>query len=117
MRGFCAASAARHDCFNPSNNDKLYYFSSIRNDDHENDYFCKKKNHSHLSAIEDSCPLGIVCFAKQNDSHLAEVKRNPRVCLCKAKSKVGSNRRAVLDWQYWVGGPSLVERRGHFFYK
>ena len=76
-----------------------------------------KQNHSHLSAIEDSCRLGIVCFAKQNDSHLAAFERNPRVCLCKAKSKVGSNRRAVLIWQYWMGGPSLVERRGHFFDK
>ena len=61
--------------------------------------------------------MKMIAFAKQNDSHLAEVKRNPRVCLCKAKSKVGSFRWTVLDWQYWVGGPSLVERRGHFFDK
>jgi hypothetical protein len=61
--------------------------------------------------------MKMITFAKQNHSHLAEVKRNPRVCLCKAKSKVGSFRWTVLDWQYWVGGPSLVERRGHFFDK
>ncbi len=33
-----------------------------------------KQNHFHPIAIEDSCRPEIVCFAKQNDSHLAALK-------------------------------------------